>query len=152
MNNLEALKSLETYAQKKKAEQESINKEILNQSLNELNENLINSFNQKMSITEKQLENLTSDYREKLENSIEKMEKYNYKIQLMKFKISSLAMSFLVGMLTMMILSVVVWYLWIRPYQISKELTTKSNSGKIYIQMPKESVIVQDNYYYLPLD
>lgn len=80
MNNLEALKSLETYAQKEKAEQESINKEILNQSLNELNENLINSFNQKMSITEKQLENLTSNYREKLENSIEKMEKYNYKI------------------------------------------------------------------------
>ncbi|MFK0580641.1 hypothetical protein ACISCD_09925, partial [Campylobacter coli] len=78
MNDLEALKSLKEYGEKRKQEQERISKEILKQSVSELNENLINSFNQKTSFIEKQLTELTSDYEKRISEALNKIEQTNY--------------------------------------------------------------------------
>ena len=152
MNDLEALKSFKEYGEKRKQEQERISKEILKQSVSELNENLINSFNQKTSFIEKQLTELTSDYEKRISEALNKIEQTNYNNEPMRFKFSSLAMSFLVGMLTMTILSGIVWYQWIRPYQVSKNQTIKNNQGTLFIGIPKRNIIEQGDYYYYPIN
>ena len=120
--------------------------------MEELNQSLINSYNEKMSFIENKYENLISESNLKITQSLNKLEKTIYNHEPMKFKISSLTMSFLTGMLTMMILLMLVWYQWIRPYQIDESLTTKSQDGKVFLWIPKQQMSEQDNHYYLMLD
>ncbi|MGW7785968.1 hypothetical protein SBK71_08855 (plasmid) [Campylobacter coli] len=152
MNNLQALQNLEKFAEKKKQEQKSITEEIMKKNLEDLNTSLKNSLALSLNSIEKQSEQLMSDYEKKLNNLFREIEKKAYNLEPMKFKLSSLAMSFLVGMLTMIILLAIAWYLWIKPYQISKELTTTDSSGKVYLYIEKNRVGQQGNFYYLPLN
>lgn len=75
MNNLQALKNLENYANKMKAEQERINKEIMQQSLNELEQNLTNSFNLKMNTIENRFSEILESTNKKIEHSLNKLDK-----------------------------------------------------------------------------
>lgn len=75
MNNLQALKNLENYANKMKAEQERINKEIMQQSLNELEQNLTNSFNLKMNTIENRFNEILESTNKKIEHSLNKLDK-----------------------------------------------------------------------------
>ena len=75
MNNLQALKKLENYANKMKAEQERINKEIMQQSLNELEQNLTNSFNLKMNTIENRFSEILESTNKKIEHSLNKLDK-----------------------------------------------------------------------------
>ena len=75
MNNLQALKNLENYANKMKAEQERINKEIMQQSLNELEQNLTNSFNLKMNTIENRFSEILESSNKKIEHSLNKLDK-----------------------------------------------------------------------------
>lgn len=75
MNNLQALKNLENYANKMKAEQERINKEIMQQSLSELEQNLTNSFNLKMNTIENRFNEILESTNKKIEHSLNKLDK-----------------------------------------------------------------------------
>lgn len=75
MNNLQALKNLENYANKMKAEQERINKEIMQQSLSELEQNLTNSFNLKMNTIENRFSEILESTNKKIEHSLNKLDK-----------------------------------------------------------------------------
>lgn len=75
MNNLQALKNLENYANNMKAEQERINKEIMQQSLNELEQNLTNSFSLKMNTIENRFNEILESTNKKIEHSLNKLDK-----------------------------------------------------------------------------
>lgn len=51
----------------------------------------------------------------------------------------------------MMILSGIVWYQWIRPYQVSKEMTKEATDGTIYIDTSKAQILKQDDKIYIQI-
>lgn len=115
--------------------QEHLTKEILQERLNELDKNLTSSFNQKLDTITKKIEN-------KL---------YQSDSIPLAFKWSNIAVSFLAGILTMIILSGIVWYQWIRPYQVSKEMTKEATDGTIYIDTSKAQILKQDDKIYIQI-
>ena len=117
-----------------------------------MNENLTNLFKQKMNTIESRFSETLGHSKESINKSLSELDKVIYQNQPMRFKFSSLAMSFLVGMLTMTILSGIVWYQWIRPYQVSKNQTIKNNQGTLFIGIPKRNIIEQGDYYYYQIN
>ena len=66
--------------------------------------------------------------------------------------ITSLGANFIVmGFIITMILSTIIWYQWIKPYQISRDLTIKSEDN-IYLWIPKELMRQEQNHYYFKLN
>ncbi|MGQ2874764.1 hypothetical protein ABCS21_010560 (plasmid) [Campylobacter coli] len=119
-----------------KAERERVKRELdkLIQSKNEFYREAINRANERL--------------RKRISEALNKIEQTNYNNEPMKFKLSSLATSFLVGMLTMMIFSMIVWWKWIEPYQINKGLTITDKVGNVYLWIPKEEMREQENHYF----
>ena len=133
MNNLQALQSLEQSIQQQKSDNEHIMQETTKESLKELNKSLTSSFNQKLNSIEREITNTL----------------YRYQRDPVTFKWSNIVMSFLLGILTMMILSIVVWFAQIAPYQVPESKRATDRSGASYIYAPKDQTIEQEGHIYI---